>query len=503
MYSLVASMGSAVAGMTSRKGRSHTFDERADGYGRGEACGSASLQLLPTGDDGAKSIALHGCAVRQDGRSASLTAPNGSAQQALIRAAVADAGATADDMAVLEAHGTGTPLGDPIEASSLSAAILEEHDNDDMLAAGSGKANVGHTEPAAGMTGIVRLAPTITATVSTATVATTVATASFPTAVSSTALATTCRTAALPASIAAAALAAAIAATALAAAGTTASLSSTLSAAAVTSTFSSAPFTPTLTATTALTTAVSTTALSAAVSAAAFSATITTTAVSAALATASLATRPRNVCARRATEHAGRSRAQSIGHGELTEIGQVSCTSSPGPPVYERANARVTAYLSDGTAHDVSERRRSADDHAAPVHERFPERGDDHGHLAQLARLLPSLWHALGDAQRGQPGGAARVRHQPRARRRPDARPGGGRHARHGRDAHLCQRRGARPRVGDRLARSAPPSCSTSTAASRRASPSTASASSRSSTTGTSRRSPRRCAAATCSRASS
>ena len=158
MYSLVASVGSAVASMTSRRGRSHTFDARADGYGRGEACGTTALQLMSSTDDALSVVSVHGCAVRQDGKSASLTAPSGLAQQALIRAALADAGATASDVDVLEAHGTGTSLGDPIEAGSLASTVLVERAPDEVLAAGSGKANVGHTEPAAGMTGIVRLA---------------------------------------------------------------------------------------------------------------------------------------------------------------------------------------------------------------------------------------------------------------------------------------------------------------------------------------------------------
>ena len=103
-------------------------------------------------------MSIHGCAVRQDGRSASLTAPNGQAQQALLRATLADAGASAAEMVVLEAHGTGTSLGDPIEAGSLAAVVLAKRGVDEVLAVGAGKANVGHTEPAAGMTGIVRLA---------------------------------------------------------------------------------------------------------------------------------------------------------------------------------------------------------------------------------------------------------------------------------------------------------------------------------------------------------
>ena len=158
LYSLMANIGSAVAGMTSRRGRSHTFDDRADGYARGEACGTTALQLASPSDGPSDAVSVHGCAVRQDGRSASLTAPNGVAQQALLRATIADAGALASEMAILEAHGTGTSLGDPIEAGSLAAVVLADRDANEVLAAGSGKANVGHTEPAAGMTGIVRLA---------------------------------------------------------------------------------------------------------------------------------------------------------------------------------------------------------------------------------------------------------------------------------------------------------------------------------------------------------
>ena len=83
----------AVAGMTSARGRSHTFDARADGYARGEACGAAALR---TSVGGSSSPRLLGSAVRQDGRSASLTAPNGQAQQGLLAAALAEAGAPED-----------------------------------------------------------------------------------------------------------------------------------------------------------------------------------------------------------------------------------------------------------------------------------------------------------------------------------------------------------------------------------------------------------------------
>ena len=150
---LVPDMGVslAVAGMTSARGRCHTFDIRADGYARGEACGGVTL--FRVADDALLSVS--GSAVRQDGRSASLTAPNGQAQQGLLIAALADANTSAGALALSEAHGTGTALGDPIEAGSLAAAVLVGREA--PLAAGGVKANIGHAEPAAGMTGLLKL----------------------------------------------------------------------------------------------------------------------------------------------------------------------------------------------------------------------------------------------------------------------------------------------------------------------------------------------------------
>ena len=141
----------AIAAMTSVKGRSHTFDTRADGYARGEACGGVALR----GDGESHSVSLLGAAVRQDGRSASLTAPNGQSQKDLIVATLADASTSIDSLSQNEAHGTGTALGDPIEAGSLTAAVLKFRAA--PLAVGGVKANIGHAEPAAGMTGLLKL----------------------------------------------------------------------------------------------------------------------------------------------------------------------------------------------------------------------------------------------------------------------------------------------------------------------------------------------------------
>ena len=102
----------SAAGMLSALGRCHTFDRRADGYGRGEGCGA--FYFSTSGD-----VAVSGTAVQQDGPSASLTAPNGSSQRRLIEAV---RGGGIDP--VLEAHGTGTALGDPIEASAFHRAFV-------------------------------------------------------------------------------------------------------------------------------------------------------------------------------------------------------------------------------------------------------------------------------------------------------------------------------------------------------------------------------------------
>jgi acyl transferase domain-containing protein len=132
----------AIAGMTSMVGRCRTFDARADGYARAEACCAVTVGSSPAGARGhtdggpASSLfaRLHSACVRQDGRSASLTAPNGTAQRSLLTAtlSLADLGgatsaglrgdASGDGWAVTacEAHGTGTPLGDAVEASALA-----------------------------------------------------------------------------------------------------------------------------------------------------------------------------------------------------------------------------------------------------------------------------------------------------------------------------------------------------------------------------------------------
>ena len=112
--------------------------------------------MVAPGGDG---VVLLGLAVRQDGRSASLTAPNGSAQRTLLGAALASAGVAAAGVARLEAHGTGTALGDPTEAGSLAATLCgRASGRASPLAVAAAKASIGHSEPVSGQAGLQRLA---------------------------------------------------------------------------------------------------------------------------------------------------------------------------------------------------------------------------------------------------------------------------------------------------------------------------------------------------------
>ena len=157
MFSAHAMTGNAVAGFTSITGRSHTFDVRADGYGRSEAITAVQCRM-PAQAGNAVVAEWCGSAVRQDGRSASLTAPSGRAQQEVLAAALADAKLSAAQTPVLEAHGTGTALGDPIEAGALATVyLLPRTSADAPCTIGSAKANLGHTEPGAGLTGASKL----------------------------------------------------------------------------------------------------------------------------------------------------------------------------------------------------------------------------------------------------------------------------------------------------------------------------------------------------------
>ncbi len=139
----------------SPSGVCRAFDARADGYVRGEGCGLVVLKRLADAQrDGDTVLAvIRGTAVNQDGRSNGLTAPSGKAQEAVIRAALADAGLEADEVGLIEAHGTGTPLGDPIELTALRRVFGE---GKAPLRVVSSKTRIGHLEAAAGVAGLIQ-----------------------------------------------------------------------------------------------------------------------------------------------------------------------------------------------------------------------------------------------------------------------------------------------------------------------------------------------------------
>ncbi len=147
------------AGMLSPSGRCKTFDAAADGYVRGEGCGAVVLKRLADAErDGDRILAVvRGSAVNQDGASAGLTVPSLPSQQAVLERALAQAGVEPGEVAYLEAHGTGTSLGDPIEVQAAAAALGPGRDPDRPLLLGSVKTNVGHLEAAAGIAGLLKV----------------------------------------------------------------------------------------------------------------------------------------------------------------------------------------------------------------------------------------------------------------------------------------------------------------------------------------------------------
>ena len=147
------------ARMLAGDGRCKTFDAAADGYVRGEGCGVVVLKRLSDAvADGDRVLALiRATAVNQDGRSSGLTVPNGPAQEALIREALASGRIEPNEIAYVEAHGSGTSLGDPIEVRALHAALCQGRPRERALIIGAAKTNLGHLEAAAGIAGLIKV----------------------------------------------------------------------------------------------------------------------------------------------------------------------------------------------------------------------------------------------------------------------------------------------------------------------------------------------------------
>ncbi|MDA0167608.1 acyltransferase domain-containing protein [Solirubrobacter taibaiensis] len=148
----------ARASLLAADGRCKPFDARADGYVRSEGAGLVVLKPLAEAlrDDDRIYAVIRGSAVNQDGRSNGLTAPNCAAQEAVLRAAYAAASVDPVDVDYVEAHGSGTALGDPIEARALGAVVGAGRSPNRACAIGSVKSNIGHTEAAAGIAGLIK-----------------------------------------------------------------------------------------------------------------------------------------------------------------------------------------------------------------------------------------------------------------------------------------------------------------------------------------------------------
>ncbi len=148
----------ASAGFLASDARCKTFDVSADGYVRGEGAGVVVLKPLARAiaDGDPIRAVIRGGAINQDGRSNGLTAPSREAQEAVLRSAYRASGVEPGQIDYIEAHGTGTLLGDPIEARALGAVLAEGRPEGERCWVGSAKTNIGHLEAAAGVAGIIK-----------------------------------------------------------------------------------------------------------------------------------------------------------------------------------------------------------------------------------------------------------------------------------------------------------------------------------------------------------
>ncbi|KAJ5538114.1 hypothetical protein N7494_007593 [Penicillium frequentans] len=147
-------------GMLSPDGKSYSFDSRANGYGRGEGVASIVLKRL---DDAIRDgdpirAVIRETHLNQDGKTETITSPSPQAQERLIRSCYQKAGIDTRSIQYFEAHGTGTPTGDPIEASAIGSVFGKDRSAKEPLFIGSAKTNLGHTEPTSGLASVIKVA---------------------------------------------------------------------------------------------------------------------------------------------------------------------------------------------------------------------------------------------------------------------------------------------------------------------------------------------------------
>ena len=145
--------------LLSPDGRCYTYDERANGFGRGE--GASCLVLKPFEDaikdgDTIRAV-IRNSGANQDGRTLGITLPSGDAQTKLMERTYKAAGLDPSETSYVEAHGTGTSAGDPIEAASLSKVFGQGRSVDQPLKVGSIKSNIGHLEGGSGIASVVKI----------------------------------------------------------------------------------------------------------------------------------------------------------------------------------------------------------------------------------------------------------------------------------------------------------------------------------------------------------
>lgn len=159
ILSPIASIALCKSKALSPDGRCKVFDTSADGMVRGEGCGIVVLKRLSDAVKNRDNIiaVIRGSAVNHDGPSSGITVPNGLAQEALINQAIANARVKPSQISYIEAHGTGTSLGDPIEIRALGSVFAKEHTKDKPLIIGSVKTNLGHLEASAGIASLIKV----------------------------------------------------------------------------------------------------------------------------------------------------------------------------------------------------------------------------------------------------------------------------------------------------------------------------------------------------------